>query len=68
MRKKEKEVAAIGAAIAAGLQVGFWKSIDEIEPHSKIEKLFTPTMSEDKRDKKMKRWSKATYGTNDIFD
>ena len=68
VRKKEKEIAAIGAAIAAGLQVGFWKSIDEIDTHFKVEKLFSPSMSEERREKKMKKWTVATYGANDILD
>ena len=31
VRKKEKEITSIGAAIAAGLHVMFWSSIQDVE-------------------------------------
>lgn len=31
VRKQEKEITSIGAAIAAGLYVKFWNSIDDVE-------------------------------------
>lgn len=31
IRKQEKEITAMGAAIAAGIQVGFWPSLEAIE-------------------------------------
>ena len=59
VRKKEKEITSIGAAIAAGLQVKFWDSIDDIETKIQIDRVFKPSMSEDERQAKMKRWSQA---------
>lgn len=29
-RKAEKEITAVGAAIAAGLSVGFWTTLDDV--------------------------------------
>ena len=40
MRKQEKEVTGIGAAIAAGLHVGYWKSIEEVESKIKVDRVF----------------------------
>lgn len=31
IRKQEKEITGVGAAIAAGVQVGFWKDLKEVE-------------------------------------
>jgi len=31
IRKQEKEITSIGAAIAAGLKVKFWDSISDVE-------------------------------------
>jgi glycerol kinase len=31
VRKQEKEITSIGAAIAAGLQVKFWGSLEDVE-------------------------------------
>ena len=31
VRKHESEITGIGAAIAAGLKVGFWSGIEEVE-------------------------------------
>jgi glycerol kinase len=38
VRKQEKEITSIGAAIAAGLHVKFWESTDVIKELIKVEK------------------------------
>ena len=40
MRKKEKEITSIGAAIAAGLKVGVWNSLEEVESKIEVERVF----------------------------
>ena len=40
MRKKESEITGIGAAIAAGLKVGFWSNIEEVEKKIKVDRAF----------------------------
>ena len=59
MRKKEKEITSIGAAIAAGLYVGVWKSIEEVESKIEIDRVFENKLSHEKREKLMKRWVQA---------
>lgn len=59
VRKEEKEITSIGAAIAAGLHVKFWQSTDDVKSKIKIEREFKPEMSEENRAHKLKRWSKA---------
>jgi len=59
VRKTEKEITSVGAAIAAGLHVGFWKSIDEVESRIEIDRVFVPAMTVEQRDKKLHRWSQA---------
>ena len=56
VRKEEKEITSIGAAIAAGLHVKFWESTDVIKSLIKVEKQFVPAMSDEAREKKLKRW------------
>ena len=40
VRKQEKEVTGLGAAIAAGLAVGFWKDVNEVESKIKVDSVF----------------------------
>lgn len=47
VRKAESEITGIGAAIAAGLRVGFWNSLEEVESKIKIDKVFNPSIPED---------------------
>jgi glycerol kinase len=42
VRKEQKEITAIGAAIAAGLQVGFWPSLEAVEQVIKVDRVFKP--------------------------
>jgi len=41
-RKAEKEITAVGAAIAAGLSVGFWKELDDVRARIQVEAVFSP--------------------------
>jgi glycerol kinase len=59
VRKKEHEVSGIGAAIAAGLKVGMWENLDEVQKMLKIDREFNTTVGEEEREKKMKRWRQA---------
>ena len=53
------EMAALGAGYLAGLGVGFWESREEIARQWKIEKTFTPTMNEDRREELYSDWKRA---------
>jgi glycerol kinase len=56
-RPKIMETTALGAAYFAGLAVGFWKSIDELETQRNSDKKFIP--AEMDREKRHKRWRQA---------
>ena len=58
-RPSNVETTALGAAFLAGLAVGFWKNKDEILNHRKIEKVFVPEISEEKRNELYTGWKKA---------
>lgn len=53
------ETTALGAAYLAGLAVGFYENFDEIKKNHQIDKVFTPSIDEDKRKEKIKGWEKA---------
>ena len=53
------ETTALGAAYLAGLAVGFWKSIDELQQYWQKDKTFSPIMIDDKRKGLQKNWKKA---------
>jgi glycerol kinase len=57
VRPEVTEVTAIGTAYLAGLAVGFWKNIDEIQQQWKINKRYEPG-SED-REALIKGWHRA---------
>ena len=53
------ETTALGAAYLAGLAVGFWKDADEIQKNWKQERVFSPSVTEEKRKKLLNGWKKA---------
>ncbi|MDX8569718.1 glycerol kinase GlpK [Elizabethkingia sp. HX XZB] len=59
IRPKTLETTALGAAYLAGLAVGFWESIDEIQSQWIIEKEFTPKEDKTKIDNMVGFWHKA---------
>jgi len=53
------ETTALGAAYLAGLAVGYWKTIDEIQQQWQMDRTFTPQISEDQRQQLSKGWKRA---------
>ena len=53
------ETTAMGAAYLAGMAVGYWNSPQEIISNWEIDRVFTPQISVEERDKKAKGWKKA---------
>ncbi len=53
------ETTALGAAYAAGLQVGYWHSIDELRSNWRIQETWKPTMPVSKRDDLYSKWKRA---------
>ncbi len=59
VRPKITETTALGAAYLAGLAVGYWKNIDDIQHQWQIDKSFSPSLNEEKRIELVKGWQRA---------
>ena len=53
------ETTALGAAYLAGLAVGFWGSIDELQQQWQIERTFSPEITIERRNELTKGWKTA---------
>jgi glycerol kinase len=62
------ETTALGAAYAAGLSIGFWKSTEELETHWKEDRRWEPEWTEETRAEKYGLWQKAVTRTLDWVD
>ncbi|HAS6347963.1 TPA: glycerol kinase GlpK [Vibrio vulnificus] len=58
-RPKVTEVTALGAAYLAGLAVGYWNSIDELQGKAELDRCFLPHQDEEKRSRRYKGWKRA---------
>ncbi|MEN3008930.1 glycerol kinase GlpK [Pseudothermotoga sp.] len=58
-RPKVNETTALGAAYLAGLAVGYWDSLDQIESQWQLDRKFVPNMDEEKRQRLYEGWKKA---------
>jgi glycerol kinase len=61
IRPKNTETTAAGAAFLAGLAIGFWKDIAEIEKYWQPEKYFKPLMKKQIREAYISKWQKAIH-------
>ncbi|QRP45180.1 glycerol kinase GlpK [Amycolatopsis sp. FDAARGOS 1241] len=59
------ETTALGAAYAAGLAVGFWKSEEDIRTNWAQDKQWDPNMDEARREAEYRNWKKAVTKTFD---
>ena len=59
VRPKTVETTALGAAMLAGLAVGFWDSLDQIRQQWTEDRHFTPQIDEGKKQELLKRWRDA---------
>jgi len=62
------ETTALGAAYAAGLAVGFWKSTDELRENWNESQRWQPTWTAEQREHGYGRWKKAVQRTLDWVD
>jgi len=53
------ETTALGAAYLAGLAIGYWDGLDDIERKWALERRFEPSMSADKRRSMLHGWHRA---------
>lgn len=58
-RPEITETTALGVAYLAGLAVGFWPDKEEIVKNWKVDKIFSSSMEEEKKEAKYKGWKKA---------
>ena len=58
-RPRRIETTGLGAAYLAGLAVGLWQNVDELESHRKIDKVFSPRIDLNQREEKLEGWKNA---------
>ncbi|NIF05388.1 glycerol kinase GlpK [Chryseobacterium sp. Tr-659] len=58
-RPETLETTALGAAYLAGLAVGYWKSVDEIQAQWIVDKDFHPQLEKEKVEKMIHSWKRA---------
>jgi glycerol kinase len=68
IRPEVAETTALGAAYAAGLATGFWKTQEDLRENWAEDKRWEPKMDAEKRDEYFKYWKKAVTRTFDWFD
>ncbi|MDQ3683759.1 MAG: glycerol kinase GlpK [Bacteroidota bacterium] len=59
IRPSITETTALGAAYLAGLSVGYWNDIAEVEKYWQKEKAFNPSMNDERRMGLQKNWQRA---------
>ncbi|SDX31385.1 glycerol kinase GlpK [Flavobacterium degerlachei] len=69
IRPKTLETTALGAAYLAGLAIGYWESVDDIQKQWSIDREFTPEMPRNEVDQLVHNWDRAVgRATNWIED
>lgn len=63
IRPTVTETTALGAAYLAGLAVGYWKNMDEIQQQWQVDKIFEPVMQQEERNSAATNWKKAIRAT-----
>lgn len=59
VRPKITETTALGAAYLAGLAVGYWINVEDIQQQWQVDKSFSPSMIDEKRNELVKGWQRA---------
>jgi glycerol kinase len=65
LRPQCVETTAMGAAYLAGLAVGYWNDLDEIRRNWAVDRNFTPKITPEAREQRVKGWKKAVRCTMD---
>ena len=65
LRPKCVETTAMGAAYLAGLAVGYWESTEDVRRNWAVDRSFTPQITPEAREKRVKGWKKAVKCTMD---
>jgi len=59
VRPRITETTALGAAYLAGLAVGYWKNIEEIQQQWQVDKTFSPQLETAKANELLNGWQRA---------
>jgi glycerol kinase len=59
------ETTALGAAYLAGLAIGYWKDLPEIEANWQLDHRFEPSMAVDRRERLLRGWHRAVERSRD---
>jgi len=59
------ETTALGAAYLAGLAIGFWNGLEDVQANWSVERVFEPQMSEDQVRHQRERWREALSRAGD---
>lgn len=59
IRPSVTETTALGVALMAGITAGLWKDEKELAVHWKEERVFSPTMDDQERERVFFRWKRA---------
>ncbi|HSI34558.1 MAG TPA: glycerol kinase GlpK [Tepidisphaeraceae bacterium] len=59
IRPTVTETTALGAAYAAGLAVGFWRDLSEVQANWRVDRTFEPRMPVDRREALYADWKRA---------
>lgn len=68
VRPMVKETTALGASYAAGLAVGFFKDVAELQANWSVDQTWQPRMDEQEREQTYRRWKKAVTRSFDWVD
>jgi len=68
VRPRVAETTVLGAAYAAGLAVGYWSDLTEIEANWAEDRRWSPQLEEAERQRRYRRWRKAVTRTFDWVD
>ena len=68
VRPNVQEITALGAAYLAGLAIGFWDNIEELQTQWSINKTFKPEMETEKAKELLKQWHKAVSRSTNWID
>ncbi len=66
IRPTVTETTALGAAYLAGLAVGFWESIADLQQQWQVERIFSPEITDESRNKLTAGWKTAVTASLSI--
>lgn len=63
VRPKISETTALGAAYLAGLAVGYWRDIDELQTQWALDRRFSPSLGASEVETRLAGWHRAVRAT-----